>query len=382
MSTVAPEVTSLSEPANKRSRRVPELLPDDAPVAERLFTQPQQFDFFQAVRLLELLQPTRREIGSVYSPDEEIVSFRAELGTAFPPSSIADLTPAADDNSPPEMTIAFLGLTGPTGILPAHYSELLLRLKRDYRTPEKHAIAAWLDLFNHRLTSLFYRAWEKYRPWVAYQRGDYRLAQADTFTHGVQSLSGLASVEREYQPGLPAAFQLPRSLIRYAGLLSQRPRNVANLQAILADYFALPIEVVQFQGQWLALAEEQQTRLGVCGQLGFDTVVGTRMWDRQSKIRIRVGPLSRQQFECLLPEGRSSTTEQPHLAELSSVVRFYLGSEIDFDIQLVLNRHEVPAPQLRTDANAETRLGWNAWLPSEAPPTDRADAVFTTVSLA
>ena len=64
------------------------------------------------------------------------------------------------------------------------------------------------------------------------------------------------------------------------------------------------------------------------------------------------------------------------------MVQFYLGSEIDFDIQLVLNRHEVPATQLRTDANAETRLGWNAWLPTEAPAIDRADAVFTTVSLA
>lgn len=379
MSDTTQTITRETEPVapTVRERNLPAPpLPEAAPVAERLFRQPQEFDFFQAVRLLEQLQPLKREIGSNYSPDDEIVRFRVALGTAFPASSIADLTPSRDEHSPPEMTVAFLGLTGPSGVLPAHYSDLLLRLQRDYRTPEKQAIAAWFDLFNHRLISLFYRAWEKYRPLVAYQRGDYRLSSPDQFTHGLLSVSGLASIDRRHEPGVPPAYQLPRALVRYAGLLSQRPRNAANLMAILTDFFALDFEIVQFRGQWLVLDVEQQTRLGLCGTLGCDTIVGARIWDRQSKLTVRVGPLDKLQFERLLPVCCAVDHGGPRLGEIAAVVRYYLGPEIDFDIQLVLRGDAVPCCQLGEPADCSARLGWNTWLPTATPQPDRNDAVF------
>src|SRR5690606_10676423 len=136
-------------------------LPETAPPAERLFSAPLQFDFFQAVRLLELQSPQQRQVGATASPDEELVRFAAGMGTALLASSIADLRPSCEVQGvvrPREMTIAFLGLTGPSGALPSHYTELLWRLNRDVRTREKQAVRAWFDLFNHRLISLFYRA--------------------------------------------------------------------------------------------------------------------------------------------------------------------------------------------------------------------------------
>lgn len=368
---------AVEQPLRAR-RRVAPHLPETAPPAERLFAQPQEFDFFQAIRLLEQLQPLRREIGLCSSPDDEIVRFRAALGTAFPASSIADLKSTNDETQPPEMTVAFLGLTGPSGVLPAHYSELLLRIQRDYRTPEKQSIAAWFDLFNHRLISLFYRAWEKYRPWVAYQRGDYQRSTPDVFTEGLLSVAGLASAPPRDESGLSPSYRLPRALLRYSGLLAQRPRNAVNLQAILRDFFAMPFEVLQFQGQWHTLDSHQQTQLGLQGTLGDDAVVGTRMWDRQSKVRIRIGPLSLPQFECLLPESTQHEANVPNLGEVAAVVRCYLGAEIDFDLQLVIAQDAVPLSSLADETSATSRLGWNTWLPGECAPHDRDDATFAS----
>ena len=148
-------------------------------------------------------------------------------------------------------------------------------------------------MFNHRLVSLFHRAWEKYRPWVAYDRGEYQQTAPDVFTSALLSFSGLASVPRRDEPGVPLAFRLPHALVRYAGLLAHRPRNAANLQPILADYFALPVAIQQFCGQWLPLETDQQTQLRRHGALGVDTLLGSSIWDRQSKVRIQIGPLSR-----------------------------------------------------------------------------------------
>src|SRR5207244_6114260 len=89
-------------------------------------------------------------------------------------------------------TVPFMGLTGPNGVLPRHYTELLMRA-RDAKGPERHVVRDWFDLFNHRLISLFYRAWTKYRFWTAYERGEYAQPEPDLFTLSLYSLIGLGS---------------------------------------------------------------------------------------------------------------------------------------------------------------------------------------------
>src|ERR1051325_2219467 len=137
-------------------------------VEQQLFEEGYSFDFFQAVRLLERLYPQRQPEGRGGPPAAEQVRFRAHLSLAFPPSSIYELV-KAPEGSPHQMTQAFMGLTGPSGVLPRHYTELLLSLNRYAKHAEKHALRGWFDVFNHRMIALFYRAWEKYRFALAFE---------------------------------------------------------------------------------------------------------------------------------------------------------------------------------------------------------------------
>ncbi|MBL8800344.1 MAG: type VI secretion system baseplate subunit TssG [Planctomycetia bacterium] len=360
-------------------------------IAARLFDEPYAFDFFQAVRLLQNLDRRRSLVGLGAVPGAEAVRFRSLVSMNFPPSSIFDLAAQRDPRQPPLMTVAFMGLTGPSGVLPRHYTEMLLRLQRDAKGPERHVFRDWLDLFNHRFISLFHRAWEKYRFWTAYERGESYRTQPDTFTTALYSLIGMGT------PGLSNRLRVstweeatgkgqervlarvPDPVLAYfSGLLSHRPRHAAGLAGMLQDYFRAPVAVHQFQGQWLRLDAENQSRLGTLdgnSDLGVNLVIGERVWDVQGKIRIVVGPLAFHQFLTFMPD-RTPLPDRKAFFELVHLVRFYIGAELDFDVQLILAAPEVPECQLPESTADGPRLGWDTWLGSQSFAEDATEAIF------
>lgn len=358
-------------------------------VAQRLSSAPYEFDFFQAVRLMERLLPKRQAVGRKALPSDEVVRFRSHQSVSFPPSAITELA-APDDQYPmPRLSVAFMGMTGPSGALPLHYTQLVLDLHRDVRGPERRALRDWFDLFNHRLISLFYRAWEKYRFFLPYERGEaYLDGDPDMFTVAITGLMGIGSpafrgrlrvaVPAVDDEGLRSDRVLAKiddlALIFYSGLFARRTRDAASLTILLNDYFGLPIEVVEFHGQWLALETHQQTRLGSMGTLGVDAIAGSRVWDVQGKIRLRVGPLTYRQFEDFLPDQQPSS-KRKSLFLLSHLTRLFIGVELDFDIQLVLKASEVPACRLSSEGLGP-QLGWTTWLLSGPKQQDAKDAVF------
>lgn len=363
--------------------------------AARLLSEGYAFGFFQAVRLLERLHPERAPVGRSAAPAQELVRFRAHQSLSFPPSEIYEIVPAGEQLRCPAMTVSFFGLTGPSGILPRHYTELLLRLRKEGRFAEKDALRDWLDLFNHRLISLFYRAWEKYRFYIPYERKDYSLLAPDTFTQCLLSLVGLGLPALRNRLTLTVLRDAPSqaqdgppeqllgkvedlSVLHYAGLFAHRPRTAVGLEAILNDYFQAPIRVRQFQGQWLKFEPSNQTRLGKedgNSKLGADLVIGERVWDVQGKIRICVGPLRYEQFLEFLPD-RAPVAQRKAFFLLVHLVRLYVGPELDFDVQLVLQSKEVPNSHLAGGQASGARLGWNSWLKSVPRPVDAGDAIF------
>ncbi len=359
---------------------------------KRLFDEPYLFDFFQAVRILQRLGG-RKLVGYGGPPGAEAARFRAHVSLSFPASSIHDLIHPLAEGRSPVMIQAFLGLTGPSGVLPRHYTELLYRLEKDRasRNPERHALRDWLDLFNHRFVSLFYRAWEKYRFFIPFERGQYRQPEPDPFTGCLYSLVGLGtaslrnrlrvSVRETAEDGESRERALARiedlTLLRYSGLLAHQVRSAAGLHAILQDYFQVPVRVCQFQGQWLLIEPGNRSRLEDNGynQLGLTTVVGEHVWDIQSKFRLRLGPLDYHQFLEFLPD-QSPFQERKSLYLLIHLVKLYVGIALDFDAQLVLKKSEVPECQLEAETAFGARLGWNTWLRTDELDHDPDDAVF------
>lgn len=344
----------------------------DPPLEQTLFEEAYRFDFFQAVRLLERLQPDRLPVGG--KAGREIVRFQARASLSFPASSIHHLSRAEGSATPAVMTVAFMGLTGPSGVLPLCYTELLMERVR----AGDRALTAFLDLFGHRLISFFYRAWEKYRPAIASERGGASaqdrpaLADARSNDRFTQYLFHLIGLGRESGPLRQRHAFADQGLLPYTGLFAQRHRPAVVLEALLRDAFSLPVEVHQFTGQWLRLDPTDRSIVGAAGAnnaLGASMILGERVWDRQGKFRLSLGPLSFAQFQEYQPDG-------PSFRPLAELARQFVDGEFDFDVQLVLKAEEVPASRLSSDPGGGARLGRYAWLKSREFERDVDDAVF------
>ncbi len=328
------------------------------PLDEELFGEPYRFGFFQAVRLLERLHPGAVPVGRAGPAGREVVRFRSWQSLAFPPSELRELRAESEPGRPPVLTVAFLGLTGPLGVLPHSYGELILERAR----AGDHTTAAFFDLFNHRMISLFYRAWAKYRPFLAYERGEGDQAARHLF-----DLIGLGLEPVRNRNAFPDV-----ALLYYAGFFARRPRPAVGLERLLAEYFGMPVEVRQFQGRWLRLDPDDRSRLGAGGinnGLGTSLLLGAKVWDEQGQFRLRVGPLDYGRFLAFSPDGEAFRV-------LVQLTRQYVDTELDFDVQLILAAAEVPACRLDRKAPARPRLGRNAWLKSREFERDAEEAVF------
>jgi type VI secretion system protein ImpH len=318
-------------------------------VERELHKAPGEFNFFQAVRLLHLMSPGSETVGVSARPEREPVHFTVNPDLAFPASDIKSIDWG---KRPPTMMVSFMGLTGPMGVLPRPYSELISERLRAKDT----TLAAFLDIFNHRVISLFYQAWEKYRFAVVFER-----KEQDRLSRYLFSLIGLAT------RGLQGRLKVPdQALLFYTGLLALQPRSAAALESLLEDFFGVPVEVQQFSGSWHELSPAD--RCAVDGesfnaQLGITTVVGDAVWDEQAKIRIRLGPLSSSRYLEFLPEGAA-------LESLRSLVAFFTNGEVEVDVMLVLKRAETPFCELGRPGSDGPRLGWFTWMKSR-PEFDR-----------
>jgi type VI secretion system protein ImpH len=334
----------------------------DPSVAELLFRRPYEFDFFQAVRLLGLMHPAGPLLSSLDDGLSELVRFRALPSLTFPPSAIHNLR----EGNPIEMTVAFMGLTGPQGVLPEHYTELMIARLFEKDT----APAAFFDLFNHRFIALFYQAWAKHNVAASYERQQVSRSKGHSLTQYLFDLIGMGT------RGLLGRLLVPdEALLLYGGLIAQRPHSASALRGMLEDYFQLPIEIRQFVGRWIPLAESDLSYLspeGLHNQLGFGAIAGDQVWNQQAGFCLQLGPLTYKRFLHFLPEGEA-------FARLVNLVEFFVGRAFAVDVQLILLAAEVPWCSLSDDPDSP-RLGWSTWLKTEEFPRDAQDTILAAVN--
>lgn len=328
-------------------------------VGQLLETEPYRFEFFQAVRLLQQLTLDAAAIGGNGPPRKEAVRFRVHASTTFPASEIQALEFRKD--GPALMTVNFMGLTGPLGVMPLQYTEFVRERLRARDT----TLRDFLDIIHHRLISLFYLAWEKYRAPVTFERGD-----SDPFHRRLLSFVGMG------MEALQSRQEIPDPALPFeGGLLLMHSRPAAALEGVLRDYFEVPAEIEQFVGAWFPVETAAQCELGEEDQsacLGRGVVVGDEIWDGQSRVRIKLGPLKLAQYEQFMPGGTAYT-------HLRTWARFFIGLECAVEVRLILCREDVPACGLTGGEAAGPRLGWTTWMKSAPFTRDPDETTFELV---
>ncbi|MBW1803905.1 MAG: type VI secretion system baseplate subunit TssG [Deltaproteobacteria bacterium] len=314
----------------------------DYPVEKLLFEEGYRFEFYQAVRLLELLHPEGVSAGEGVEPGKEAVRFKSKVDLQFPTGDLSEIVPPEGDGKPVTVTVNFMGLAGVLGPLPPPYTELIL----DRVWHKDTAFRDFLDIFNHRLVSLMYRVRKRHRLGF-----EFKSPEQSHFSRHLFSLMGLGTT------GLRQRMKVKdMALLFHTSCLAQQPRSMIGLESLLTDYFRVRVKGIPFRGRWYFLERDQLTTIGMTGQnqiLGLSAVAGTRIWDQQGKFEIRIGPLALRDFLDFLPVGDAFTP-------LGELTRFYVGTELDFDIRLALKGDEVPESRLA--GKDGPRLGWTSWL--------------------
>lgn len=350
-------------------------------VIQRLFSRPERYGFFQAVRLLQrwFSQQERLHGAAVF---EHKLKFRNALSMSFPASEVAgfdlklhtDLAAAADSTQAPaakdiarlEMTPAFMGLLGAGGALPLFYTELFAR-REMYE--KDLAGRAFLDIFLHRAVVLFYQAWRKHRLAIRFE-DDPR----HQFLPLVMSVAGLGHPALRDRLRAREGGVSDFALAHFAGLLQQRPVSATTLRHVLAAYFGVPVQVEQFVGRWFTLPRENQTQLGLGGAgLGQGAVMGERVWQRDLRMRLTIGPMSAERFRRFLPGG-------PGAVALEELLTLLCGTTLEFEVKLALKAEAVLGTTL--GGSTTTRLGWDSFLLTQPAANDRLDAGYQLLAVA
>ncbi len=354
-------------------------------IIDKVVQAPYDFQFLQAVRLLERASVYQKKlashkvainpVASFAQPSSESLRFKTNHSLAFNSSEVGPIKlKDVNQQSQWEMVVNIMGLTGSMGVLPFHYSEMVLqRQKEKDRTQDK-----FYDLFNHRTLSLFYQASTKYKLPISYERNRLfhsKKTSKEPQTKVLLSLIGLGT------NGLQNRLHInDESLLYYSGLFTQKVSNVTSLKQILHRHFNIPIGIKQFIGQWQDLIDDVRTKLpdfnnptGCNVRLGKSAMLGKRSWFAQGKIHIILGPLNKQQLEAFAP----GTTG---LKAVNELVRMYVGMEIDYDIIIRIKKSDIPSRMCLGTKDAAV-IGWNSWLSSKLIDTkDRNKTVDLSIS--
>jgi len=306
-------------------------------LADVLFEESYRFSFFRAVRLLETLQKGKEPLGKTLEPSKEPVRFSVKPGFSFPPSEIVSLLKSEKD-SQPLLSVAFMGLIGPSGVLPNWYNETADQRNRD----KDFTLTSFFDIFHHRLLTLFYLAWKKNR--ITENYTEDLTGPAEKF---ILSLTGLGT------SWLPAMTGAPEELfLYYSGMFSKAAPNAFALEAAVADIAGTQASIEQFHESRIRLGDDDRTCLGTMNAgLGVDAVIGSEVTDMQTGFRVVLGPMYYERYSRFLPSG--------DLAEpVEALTRFIAGIEYEFDIKVVLKKEDVPPLGLGLGYN----MGQTTWL--------------------
>ncbi len=342
----------------------------DPGLVDHTLQEPERYEFFQLVRLYEIVfrQAKGRAAGDVVN---ERIRFRNSLRLGFAPSQVDAIAPsyARDDEGldtgeleQVEVTPSFMGMLGVNGTLPIHYTEQVInhaRFKRD------DSGRAFLDMFTNRAVGHFYRAWKKYRLPILYETDRQK-----RFLPLILSLGGIGfDALRERLNASPGGID-DESIAYFTGLLRQRPVSAEALQKMIGTYFRETVRVEQFIGHWYVVPSDQRSVLGGKNmRLGGNALLGERVWQRNLRLRIHIGPLRHARYMDFLPNGELA-------AALEKILSLATGGQFEYEIRPILRAEDVRPARLGSDIGC--RLGYDSFMLSRPETQDRTDTSYLT----
>ena len=304
-----------------------------------------RMNFYQVLRLIENANVLLPRIGTSLRPRDDAVRLGQDPALIFHPTML-DHYKRADGKGRARLAVNFFGLLGANGAMPVHITEYV----RDrLRHGGDRTLLAFLDVFHHRMLSLFYRARATAEPVISLDRAD-----GDRFSVFVGSMFGIGAPALRERDDISDFAKL-----HFAGLLANKTRPAAGLVTILSEYFKLPVQIEQFVGHWMRMPSEIHSHIGMLernNRLGGSLVLGKSVWDCQHKFRIVIGPVAYADYQRFLPGGAS-------MRRLLAWVKNYVGVTLDWDVRVILKKEEMPPLRL----GGATRMGWSTWLTSTKP---------------
>ncbi|HEX9621658.1 MAG TPA: type VI secretion system baseplate subunit TssG [Polyangiaceae bacterium] len=289
----------------------------DAALKELLESSGKRFGFFTAVHLLHRLQPNASPVGELGPSQNEPVRFRHDPQLIFHAGDVSEISFSDHGRGRATLVSTFLGLYGAASPLATHFAEEVIRAELN----DEPSLRAFYDLLHHRLLSLFYRAWKKYRPQVS-----FRTDGQDAFTRRALTFVGMDFAGAIPRHGLPPFVQLA-----LAPLLSLRTRPERTLRIVLGRLFpGISIGIVPFIGRQARIERDEQVSLGLHNTtLGVDVTIGTRVHDRASRFRVCVGPVEHELYDRIMPGGQ-------HYPVLRTIIEHFTRGVLECELEVTL----------------------------------------------
>nr|WP_274608826.1 type VI secretion system baseplate subunit TssG [Vannielia litorea] len=305
-----------------------------------LEAEPYRFNIHALLREMERMFPDKPRIGRSQVLNQEIVTIGQDPFLDFPASNVQAFEVREDEI--PRLRTRFLGYFGPQGPLPILTTAEAMR----WQDAGDDAFVRFADIFATRFLQLFHRVWADARPIAQFDR-----PEDDRFAAYVGSMIGIGTAPYRDRDRVPDIAKLP-----YAGVMASRVKSAKRLQQVLEGVLGVDISIREREGIWLEFEESDLTRIGQAGSdLGRNTYAGRRVYSINDKAAIEIRTEALDDYESFLPGGDM-------FERLADMVRFYLGEQIDFDVELALPRKLCPKAQLGTKG----RLGYTTWTPLKA----------------
>lgn len=295
-------------------------------LSPRLERDIHRINFYRFCQLLEKARPDAPPLGSTLNPADDPVRFRPHPGMGFPVSELKAVEYDEENpDAPPTVRTTFNGLYGVDSPLPTAWLDDIAQQREGHEAQE-----AFLDIFNHRILTQFYRIWRKYSYPATFDPGG-----RDSTSQSLMGLIGLGI------PGTDRHITAPLS--RFLALLS-----VMRLPARTEEGIQALVRLLAPRTQTTVTPHCPRTvyinkPLGFYGDEDFlldgYQVLGDETTEVSSQLLISLYTEDHAEAQGWLPEGLI-------YADFLVLLRVYLGWRYKARIQLTVPTQLLPAPVL------------------------------------